>query len=242
MQGENLGELREPSVALRCEWTLSTERHRKTHNMEIRIHTPSGSVETFVQDNPALVAAILKGIQSTKVFASNIITIAGDYSLTTFIASRVNRVDLITNDLALGKYPTDILDVIELSGDEFRERSHLNDPARLERRRLPKKAGELAVFFVEVEMTGGNVIFLAAETAVGLKVERLHRLRMLFSAPAVHFRLRQGGLAFLNLKNLVQVTFLPGPDVTPSDAWPAHHLSGQRGSVSRADVPTLTIR
>ena len=112
--------------------------------MEIRIHTQSGSVESFFQDNPALVAPILKGIQSTKVFASNIITIAGDYSLTTFASSGVNRVDLIQEDLPLWKYPDDILDVVELSEDEFRERSHLNDPARLERRRSPKQTGEFA--------------------------------------------------------------------------------------------------
>ena len=61
------------------------------HNMEIRIHTQSGSVETFFQDNPALIAPIFKGIQSTKVFASNVITIAGDYSLTTFVASLAPR-------------------------------------------------------------------------------------------------------------------------------------------------------
>src|SRR3974377_437764 len=112
--------------------------------MEIRIHTQSGSVETFFQDNPALVAPILKAIQSTKVFATSAITIAGDYSLTTFVASQVNRVDLMDEELPGWKYPEDILDVIELSEEEFRERSHLNDPARLERRRSPKKAGESA--------------------------------------------------------------------------------------------------
>src|SRR5208282_4728034 len=105
----------------------------ETHNMKILIHTLGGSIETFVQDNPALAARILKGIQSTKVFTGDIITIAGDYSLTTFVASRINRVDLIAEDLPLWKPPTDILDVVELSEDEFRERSHLNDPARLER-------------------------------------------------------------------------------------------------------------
>src|ERR1035438_6289511 len=96
------------------------------HNMEIRIHTQTGSVEAFSQDNPALVDRILKGIQSTKVFAPNIITIAGEYSLTTFVASRVNRVDLIDEALPLWKHPDDILDVVELSEDEFRERSHLD--------------------------------------------------------------------------------------------------------------------
>ena len=212
------------------------------HNMEIRIHTQGGSVETFFQDNPTLVARILKRIESTSVFAADIVTIAGDYSLTTFVASRINRVDFVTKNLAPWKHPADILDVVELSEDEFRERSHLNDPTRLERRRSPKKTGELAVVFMEVEMTGGNRIFLAAEIAVALEAERLHRLHMLFSAFALRFRLRQGGTALLNLKNLVRFTFYPGPDVTPIDAWPAHHLSRQQASVSRADVPTLTIR
>ena len=198
--------------------------------MEIRIHTCGGSIETFFQDNPALAASILKGIQSTKVFASNIITIAGDYSLTSFANSRVNRVDLVAEDLAPWKHPDDILDVVELSEDEFRERSHLNDPARLESRRSPKQTGESAAVFVEVEMTGGTRIFLAARIKVGLPAERLQRLRTLFSAAAVHFRMREGGTAVLNLKNLVRFTLNPGPDVTPIDAWPAHHLSRQQES------------
>ena len=206
--------------------------------MEIRIHTQRGSVETFFQDDPALAARILKGIQSTKAVTGDLITVAGDYSLTTFVASRVNRVDLIAEDLPRWKYPADILDVVELSEEEFRERSHLNDPARLERRRSPKRTGEFAVVFVEVEMTGGDRIFLAAEIKVALEAERLQRLRLLFSAPAVHFRLPQGGTSILNPKNLVRFTLNPGPDVTPIDAWPAHHLSRRHGSGRLAEAMT----
>lgn len=204
--------------------------------MEIRIHTAGGPVETFLQDNPALAARILKGLQYTKVFAGDTMTIAGDYSLTTFNTARVNRVDFIAENLAPWKYPIDVLDVIELSEDEFLERSHLNDPARLEQRRTPKQTGDFVVVFVEVEMTGGNRIFLAAKGKVPLEAERLHRLHLLFSAPAVHFRLGQRGHAILNLKNLVRTTFTPGPDVTPSDAWPAHHLSRQQGPVGIANA------
>ena len=65
---------------------------------------------------------------------------------------------------------------------------------------------------------------------MALEAERLYRLHMLFSAPAVHFRLPQGGTSILNLKNLVRFTVYPGPDVTPMGAWPAHHLS-QRGDL-----------
>ena len=193
-------------------------------------------METFFQDDPALAVRILKGIQSTKVFATNHITIAGDYSLTTFVASRVNRVDLVTEEILGWKHPDDILDVVELSEDEFRERSHLNDPAQLERRRSPKQTGEFAVVFVEVEMSGGTRIFLAAKIKVVLPAERLQRLRTLFTAAAVHFRMRQGGTAILNLTNLVRFTLNPGPDVTPIDAWAAHHLSRQQKSARVADA------
>ena len=85
-------------------------------------------------------------------------------------------------------------------------------------------------------MAGGHRTFIAAKVKVPLEAERLQRLRLLFSAPAVHFRLRQGGCAILNLKNLVRTTFNPGPDVTPSDAWPAHHLPRQRGPVCIANA------
>jgi hypothetical protein len=204
--------------------------------MEIRIHTQEGSVGTFFLINPALVARMLKAIQSTKVFAGDIITIAGDYTLTTFVASRVNRVDLIGEDFPLWRYPEDILDLVELSEDEFRERSHFDDPARLLRRWSPKQTGECATVLVEVEMTGGHRLYLAAKMKVGLPAERLQRLRSLFSAAAVHVRMSRGGITILNLKNLVWFSLNPGPDVTPMDAWPAHHLSRQREPVRIAET------
>ena len=193
--------------------------------MEIRIHTQQGSVEAFYQDNPTQVARLLRVIHPAKVFAGEMITIAGDYSLTTFSVSRVNLIDFIAEELPAWKYPADILNVTELSEDEYRDRSHLNDPAQLEWRRSPKHTGQFAVVFVEVEMAGGKQLFLQAEIKVALEAERLQRLHMLFSAPGLHFRLRNGGVSILNLKNIVRFTFNPGPDRTPIDAWPAHHLA-----------------
>ena len=129
---------------------------------------------------------------------------------------------------------------IELSEDEFRQQSHLNDPALLEKRQSSKQPGDFALVFGDVVMAGGDRIFLAAKIMVALPAERLQRLRAMFSAPAVHFRLRQGGAAILNLKNLVRVTFNPGPDRAPSGAWPAHHLSRRQGSRRIAEAMTGT--
>jgi hypothetical protein len=205
--------------------------------MEIRIHTQSGRLESFFQDDDAETAKILKAVRSTKVFGAELLTIAGDYSLTTFVSSQMNRVDLITHDPPQWPLPADILDVVELSEEEFRERSHLNEPARLERRRVPKQTGEFALVFVEVEMNGGARIFLASKIKVGLPAERLQRLRTLFSSTALHFRLPQGGTGVLNVRNILRFTFNPGPDVTPADAWPAHHLPAAGESRSL----TLTV-
>jgi len=134
-------------------------------------------------------------------------------------------VDLVTDNPPPWKHREDIFDVVELSEEEFHEQSHLNDPERMERRRSAKQAGEPALVFVEVEMLGGTRVFLAAKIRVGLPAERLQRLRTLFSATALDFRLPEGGAGVLNLQNLVRFTFHPGPDVTPVDAWLAHHHS-----------------
>lgn len=133
--------------------------------------------------------------------------------------------DLVTDNPPPWKHREDIFDVVELSEEEFHEQSHLNDPERMERRRSAKQAGEPALVFVEVEMLGGTRVFLAAKIRVGLPAERLQRLRTLFSATALDFRLPEGGAGVLNLQNLVRFTFHPGPDVTPVDAWLAHHHS-----------------
>ena len=193
--------------------------------MEIRIHTKAGSVESFFQRDPALAAQILHGTRPANIFAADHITIAGDYSLTVFATSRINRIDFITEEFDPWDFPADILDMVELSEAEFRQRSHLKDPARLEKRTNPRQPGECAVVFLDVELAGGERIFLAAEIMVSLPAERLQRLHLLFSAPALHCRLLHGGTAVLNLGNLVRFTLYPGPDHAPDKAWPAHHLS-----------------
>jgi hypothetical protein len=192
--------------------------------MQIRIHTCGGPVETFVQDDPALAARILNQIQPAKVFTGEILTIAGEFSMTSFATSKVNRVDLIAEDAVNWNHPGELLDAAELSKEEFRDRCHIDDPSRQERRRHRRQAGEAATCFVELVMIGDSRVFLAAKIIVPLEVERLHRLRLAFSAPAIHFKMRPAGISILNLKNIVRVTFFPGPNVTPLDAWPAHHM------------------
>jgi len=197
----------------------------KNAHLEIRIHGASGSVKSFVQDDKTLASRILDGLHPARLFSSGKITIAGEYSLTAYVASQVTQIDFISEAFACWEFPPDISDMVELSEEEFHQRLHQNGQTQMEKRTKPQTTGDFAVRFLHVEMLGGQQIFLAIEIVVGLPAERLNRIHFLLSAPAVHFRLRQGGVGVLNLANMVRFTAYPGPDRTPADAWPAHHAA-----------------
>jgi len=195
--------------------------------LEIRIHGANGSVKTFVQDDQSLASHILDGLHPARMFAARKITIAGEYSLTAFVASKVTRIDFVSDEFACWSFASEVSDLVELSEDEFHQRLHKNGSAQMERREKPQTPGDFAVRFLHVEMLGAQHVFQAIEIVVELPAERLNRIRFLLSAPAVHFRLRQGGVGVLNLANMVRFTTYPGPDRTPADAWPAHHKGSQ---------------
>jgi len=191
--------------------------------LEIRIHGANGSVKTFVQDDQSLASHILDGLHPARMFVTGKITIAGEYSLTAFVASKVTRIDFVSDEFACWSFPSEVSDLVELSEDEFHQRLHKNGLAQMEKREKPQTPGDFAVRFLHVEMLGGQHIFLAIEFVVELPAERLNKIHFLLLAPALHFRLRQGGVGVLNLANMVRFTTYPGPDRTPADAWPAHH-------------------
>ena len=194
----------------------------KSH-LEIRIQGASGSVKTFVQEDQSLASRILEGLHPARLFTAGKITIAGEYSLTAFVASKITRIDFISEEFACWEFPPEVSDLVELSEDEFHQRLRQNGSAQMEKREKPQAPGDYAVRFLNVEMLGGQQIFLAIEIIVELPAERLNRIHFLLSSPALYFRLRQGGNGILNLANMVRFTTYPGPDRTPADAWPAHH-------------------
>src|SRR4051812_43984258 len=185
---------------------------QKTNSaLEIRVHGLDGTVESFVQPEPALADGIMHDVQPGRLFGLDKIVIAGDHSLTAFIPCRLVRIDFIQEGLACWGFPAGIVDAIELSQEEFREKAHLDNIEHLEKRSQERAPGEFAVGFVDLEMAGGLHLFLGVEFVVGLPAERMQRINLLLSAPSVHFRMRQGGIGTLNLANLVRFTMYPGP-------------------------------
>ena len=187
------------------------------------MHGLDGSVETFMQDDASLADSIMKDIQPARLFTSGRVVIAGAYSLTGFVASKLIRIDFVRQGVACWAFPAGIVDAIELSEAEFREKAHLDDAGNLQKRVQTRVAGEFAIGFLDIEMVGGQHVFLAVEFVVGLLAERLQRINLLLSASSIHFRIREGGIGALNLANLVRFTSYPGPAEAPANAWLAHH-------------------
>jgi len=192
-------------------------------SLEIRIHGVDGSKESFVQEDPVLAKGIISSLNVHKMFSDGKIIIAGYYSLTAFVTSRVTRVDFLAQDLSLWEFPVGIADMVELEEMEFRTRINPAETIHMDKREQHREPGDFLVAFVDIELSDGSHIYCMMEVVVEFEVERLKRLHYLLSGPSLPVRLRCGGISILNLANLVRFTAFPGPPKPPLGTWPAHH-------------------
>jgi len=195
--------------------------------LQIRVHGVDGSVATFTQDEPALVKRILKDCQNGHLFTQERITIAGQHSVTTFVASKIARIDLIQGRFSDWKLPLGIKDIVELTEPEFLYQGYLFDLEHLERRRQRHTVGGPVVAFLDIEMLGGRHVFLKMVAVEGLPADRLQRIHSFLAAPSLSFRVESGGLAIVNLSSAVRFTVYPGPLEVPTDAWSADQENGR---------------
>lgn len=191
--------------------------------LEIRIHGVDGSVETFSVDEPALVDRMLRAIGPARIFTEESITIAGEYSITAFVTSRITRVDLIHERFCTSEFPPGVKDIVELTEPEFQTLIH--DPKFRRRRELPRAPGEHVLGFLDIEMVSGRHAYLWVESVTPPAVDRLLRLHAFLVAATLTFPLRDRGIAVLNLANMERFTAYPGPREVPAHAWPGHHAN-----------------
>jgi hypothetical protein len=197
--------------------------HTGTAYLELRFLLSDGSEEFFYQDTEVAAKRILDNLRPGQLFKQSRIMLAGTYSMTAFLPSHVSKIDFAAADFVCWAFPAGLSDIVELSESQFRERAGLDDRDRLEKRGQPRVPGDAFVAFMDLEMRSARHVYLMIEGAVELPAERFNRLQLLLSGVSLHLRLPQGGMALLNLANLVRFTVYPGPAESPTDAWPAHH-------------------
>jgi len=109
--------------------------------------------------------------------------------------------------------------MVELTEAEFRERAFLDDPARAEERDQPRPVGDLLVSFIELLFVGNTRVFVMVEGLVKLPTESHTFMNFLLSKRGAQVRQRSGGVAVLNLANLVRYSVYPGVKELPEDTW-----------------------
>jgi len=191
--------------------------------LEVRFHLADGSTEHFIQETEATARRILDNLRPAQLFKQSRIMLAGTYSMTALVPAHITRIDFASTDFACWDFPAGLSDVVAVPEEMFREQAGLDDPTRLQKRGQSRVAGDAFVAFIDVQMRGGEHVYLMIEGAVDLPAERFQRVQLFLSGANLHARLPEGGMTILNLANLVRFTAYPGPAEAPTDAWTLHH-------------------
>jgi hypothetical protein len=184
-----------------------------------------GRVAKFAQNDATAIQKIVEHIQPNRLFAQHHLVLGGDQTMTAIQCSHIVRVDLVADNLPQWPFHHGVLDVKEISDDEFFQRYDPEHYANLFRQGAPAPGTPL-VAFAEAELTSGERVFMElqvqAQERTPMDVGVL--LQQIFSAAGLHARRRGGGVAILNPANIVRFTLYPGPQVLPPNAWHASRL------------------
>jgi len=205
--------------------TTNTPSNVSKAALVIRFHLTDGSVHSFVQTDDSAAAKLWEAVDPARLFARPRIVIGSEHSKAVFVSAETVRVDFLHDSFQCWEFPGGYSDIVELSEDEFRSHTHLDQPARMAKREQSTPVGDLLVSFVKLQMKGGRPLFVMVEIPVKLPAESQSFMQFMLSKAAVHMRLRGGGIGVLNLVNLAAYTVYPGMAQIPADSWIAEPIA-----------------
>ena len=190
-------------------------------DLQIRVHKLDGSVSTFVQDDAEITKQILDGFDPMQVFSRQNIVLADSHAHTSFPVSQITRIDLESEESHL-IFESGLVEAVELTRDKF-DALIQNLAVRDQWTHLGEEDA-FVVTFLNVEMADGQCVLLTmevdAESPQGLSELKDY----LLNRSGLCFRMRNGGVAVLNLANLTRLTFFPGTAQPSPDAWHVRFL------------------
>ena len=191
----------------------------------IQVHLTDGSTQSFAQSDEVEARKLWQKIEPSRLFASSRLILAGDHSKSVFVTAHILRVDFLQESLQCWEFPQGYSDIVELSQEEFGKHAHLDEPEKMVKRKQHTPVGDMLVSFLQLHMAGAKSLFIMVEFPVKLPAENQSFMRFLLSRGAFHMRLRGGGVAVVNLANLIGYTVYPGVADIPADAWQAEPLA-----------------
>ncbi len=206
-----------------------------TESLQIRVHGIDGSIQTFTQHDGSLIRQTFDWFRPRLIFAQKRIEIPGEHSLTTFLAAQVTRIDLLTEPRSSWTPPPDLVEAVELSETLFRALA--KSPERPEVQNSSPPPEHTAMVLLDIALTGGHHVFLAQETAVSQPCQNIERLGTFLTTTSFAFLMRTGGVAVLNVANLVCFTVYPDPAQVSAEVWTLRQMKRtELGSSQRATV------
>jgi hypothetical protein len=176
----------------------------------IRVHLTDGSIGSFAIPDETEARRIWDRIEPSRLFSEGRLVLAGEHSKSVYVCSQILRLDFIQETYKCWEFRAGCADVVELSDSDFRKHAHLDQPARMAKRKHPTPVGDLMVSFLKLHMTGGKPLFLMVEFPVELPAESQSLMHFLLSKSGFHMRLREGGIGVVNLAHLAGSPFVPG--------------------------------
>ena len=206
--------------------------------MQIRIHKVDGTATSFIQDDADEVKKILDSFQPAGIFEQDRFVITDGESITSLPVSKITRIDLITEQPTHLVFPLGIVDAVELTGAEFE--TLIRNPMMREQWEQMRTQEDSLVTFLDLEMADSERLFLTTEMHIDLQSEALWSPNWFpLEGNSLCFRMRSGGVAVLNLANLVRLTFFPKPAQALSGTWRARQFSAPTTNQLPGSPPTV---
>ena len=195
--------------------------------LEIQLHLEDGRITRFVQHDAAQAQDTLAHVQPTKLFGQKVLLLGDGGSMSAFQLDKVVRVDLITTETPDYPFYNGVLDIQQITPDEFHERFHSETFMALRDIALAHPGDPLTVFS-EMELVNGERVFMQVCVQVSQRtpLEQGLFVSQLFGAHGLHGRRRGGGVVILNPASIVRFTLYPAPPSLPPGAWQAARVQG----------------
>lgn len=193
-------------------------------NLHIDIHKVDGATTTFVQNDADEVQRILDGFEPAHIFDRDRFVITDGDSITSLPVSKITRIDLFAERLPHLLFPVGIVNAVELTEELYE--TMIRNPIMREQWEQMCAGEDSVVTFLDLEMADGQRLLLTTELRAGQQSAAAWDSNWFpLEGSSLCFRMRSGGVAVLNLANLVRLTFFPKPEHLLPDAWHARQFT-----------------
>jgi hypothetical protein len=197
------------------------DRNLLSAALEIHLHLEDGRVTRFAQHDEAIARMIMHQIHPGKLFDLGALVLGDKEAVVAFQPSNVVRVDFVTDIDPHWPLPQNLLDIQEITRDDFRERYCPENDNHGLPDWMPFHLHH--AHFAEVELVNGALVWMQAHIRAEMRfpMDLSMMLQHIFSARGLYAKRHRGGLMVLNHASIARLTFYPGMHQVMPGVWQA---------------------